>query len=107
MARLELHGLTKRFGGQAAVEDLSLEVADGEFLTLLGASGCGKSTTLRLIAGLVAPDRGAVLLDGEPVQNRPVHRRETAMVFPAGSRWTSRKLTSAAASGVSTSRPSR
>ena len=81
MARLELCDLTKRFGDQVAVEDLSLAVADGEFLTLLGASGCGKSTTLRLIAGLVAPDGGAVLLDGEPVQGRPVHRRETAMVF--------------------------
>jgi ABC-type Fe3+/spermidine/putrescine transport system ATPase subunit len=81
MARLELRHLTKRFGDQVAVEDLSLKVADGEFLTLLGASGCGKSTTLRLIAGLVAPDLGKVLLDGEPVQHRPVHRRETAMVF--------------------------
>ncbi len=83
MARLELRGLSKRFAISAAVEDLSLEVRDGELLTLLGASGCGKSTTLRLIAGLIAPDAGEVLLDDGPVHDLPVHRRETAMVFKA------------------------
>jgi putative spermidine/putrescine transport system ATP-binding protein len=81
MSRLELRGLTKRFADHVAVEELSLEVRDGELLTLLGASGCGKSTTLRLIAGLIAPDAGEVLLDDEPVHDLPVHRRETAMVF--------------------------
>src|SRR5207244_6279391 len=81
MARLELGDITKRFGRVAAADRVSVEVADGEFLTLLGPSGCGKTTTLRIIAGLVDPDEGEVLLDGVAVQHLPAHRRQTAMVF--------------------------
>src|SRR5436309_6962135 len=81
MARLELRDITKRFGRVAAADRVSVEVADGEFLTLLGPSGCGKTTTLRIIAGLVDPDEGEVLLDGVAVQHLPAHRRQTAMVF--------------------------
>jgi len=78
---LSLSGVAKRYGGDAAVEDVDLEVAAGEFLTLLGPSGCGKSTLLRIIAGLTDPDRGRVWLEGEEVQDLPAHRRRTAMVF--------------------------
>ena len=78
---LALRGIAKSFGETAAVADVDLDVAAGEFLTLLGPSGCGKSTLLRIIAGLVEPDRGRVRLDGEEVQDLPAHRRRTAMVF--------------------------
>src|SRR6185312_12921256 len=72
MSRLRLNHLTRRFEGMVAVDDLSLEVADGEFLTLLGPSGCGKTTTLRMIAGFLGPDAGDIWFDD---------RRNTAMVF--------------------------
>ena len=78
---LSLSGVATRYGGDVAVEDVDLEVAAGEFLTLLGPSGCGKSTLLRIIAGLTEPDRGRVWLEGEEVQDLPAHRRRTAMVF--------------------------
>ncbi|MFT4891849.1 MAG: iron(III) transport system ATP-binding protein [Halobacteriales archaeon] len=64
---LELDRVSKRFGSESAVEDLSLSVREGEILTLLGPSGCGKTTTLRLVAGLERPDDGEVRLDGESV----------------------------------------
>ncbi len=64
---LELDGITKEFGPEAAVEDLSLTVDDGELLTFLGPSGCGKTTTLRLIAGLAEPTRGTITIAGETV----------------------------------------
>ncbi|MEF8870979.1 MAG: ABC transporter ATP-binding protein [Haloarculaceae archaeon] len=66
-AVLELDGVTKEFGPEAAVEDLSLSVGDGELLTFLGPSGCGKTTTLRLIAGLTEPTSGTISIAGEPV----------------------------------------
>ncbi|WP_417750476.1 ABC transporter ATP-binding protein [Salinibaculum salinum] len=66
-AVLELDGVTKEFGLEAAVEDLSLSVDDGELLTFLGPSGCGKTTTLRLIAGLTEPTTGTISIAGEPV----------------------------------------
>src|SRR5439155_9285327 len=81
MAWLELRSIGKRFGAVTAVERIDLAVNRGEFLTLLGASGCGKSTTLRIIAGLERPDEGEVILTGRPIQDMPVHRREIAMVF--------------------------
>jgi len=66
-AVLELDGLTKDFGAESAVEDLSLTVEDGELLTLLGPSGCGKTTTLRLVAGLAEPSDGTVAIAGQTV----------------------------------------
>ena len=64
---LELDGVTRSFGPETAVDDLTLSVHEGELLTLLGPSGCGKTTTLRLLAGLDRPDQGAIRVDGELV----------------------------------------
>ena len=64
---IELHQLTKRYGGNAVVDGLSLTVARGELLVLLGGSGSGKTTTLKMINRLVEPSAGRVLLDGEDV----------------------------------------
>ena len=61
---LELQHVTKRFGAVVAVDDVSLQVARGEFFSLLGPSGCGKTTTLRMLAGFEEPTAGRLLLDG-------------------------------------------
>src|SRR5215468_5540175 len=81
MAKLELRGIAKSFGDVPALSGVSLAVEPGEFLTLLGGSGCGKSTTLRIIAGLTDPDAGDVLLDGKSIVDTPAHKRGMAMVF--------------------------
>jgi putative spermidine/putrescine transport system ATP-binding protein len=81
VARLELSGITKRFGQQAAVEAFDLDVADGELVTLLGPSGCGKTTTLRITAGFEYPDTGRVVVDGRDVTGLPPNRRGMGMVF--------------------------
>jgi ABC-type Fe3+/spermidine/putrescine transport system ATPase subunit len=73
--------VTKRFGGVTAVDDVSFEVPKGSFATLLGPSGCGKTTTLRMIAGFYDPDQGDIEIGGRRVNDLPVHRRGTAMVF--------------------------
>ena len=78
---LELRGLTKRFGGFVAVDDLSLDVAGGEFLTLLGASGSGKTTTLRMIAGFEPPTAGEILMAGAPIADLPPFKRDINTVF--------------------------
>jgi ABC-type Fe3+/spermidine/putrescine transport system ATPase subunit len=76
-----LREVTKRFGEVLAVDALDLEVAHGEFLSLLGPSGCGKTTTLRLIAGFEQPDVGAVLIDGRDVAGLPPYKRDVNTVF--------------------------
>jgi sn-glycerol 3-phosphate transport system ATP-binding protein len=81
MARVQLVGLGKRFGQTTAVEAVELDIAEGEFLTLLGGSGCGKSTTLRLIAGLETPSSGHILFDNEDVTALAPQERNVAMVF--------------------------
>jgi spermidine/putrescine transport system ATP-binding protein len=79
--RLLLRGLVKRFDGQLAVDELDLEVGAGEFFSLLGASGCGKTTTLRMVAGFERPDSGEILLDGQDLVQVPPHRRPVNTVF--------------------------
>jgi len=81
MAELALTGVTKRFGATVAVADLTLTVGDGEFLVLLGPTGAGKTTTLRLVAGLERPDAGSVLLAGRDVTREPPASRDTTFVF--------------------------
>ena len=81
MAEIALRGVTKRFGDIEAVRDLSLEIAAGEFVVLLGPTGAGKTTTLRLIAGLEKPDRGAVAIEGRDVTREPPAARDVAFVF--------------------------
>jgi putative spermidine/putrescine transport system ATP-binding protein len=81
MARLELHGITKRFGGQVAVQDFDLTVGDGELVTFLGPSGCGKTTTLRITAGFEFPDEGTITVDGRDVTRLPANQRGMGMVF--------------------------
>ena len=76
-----LQKVTKRFGGVTAVDALDLEVAHGEFLSLLGPSGCGKTTTLRLIAGFEQPDEGAVSIGGREVAGLPPYKRDVNTVF--------------------------
>lgn len=79
---LVLDRLTRRFGGtRAAVDAVSLEIAAGELLALIGASGSGKTTTLRMVAGYETPDAGAVVLDGRDITALPPQRRQFGMVF--------------------------
>jgi putrescine transport system ATP-binding protein len=78
---LRIEGLSKRFGGFAAVNELSLDIYPGEFFALLGPSGCGKTTLLRLIAGFERPSAGRILLDGVDVATVPPYRRPVNMMF--------------------------
>ncbi|MFV0351162.1 MAG: ABC transporter ATP-binding protein [Oscillospiraceae bacterium] len=80
-AVLQLKGIQKSFGETRVLQDLTLTVHKGEFITLLGSSGCGKTTTLRLIAGLEKPDEGTILLNGQDVTNLPPNKRDVNMVF--------------------------
>src|SRR4051812_19217424 len=76
-----LTDLHKNYGDVAAVDGVSLEIAHGEFFTMLGPSGSGKTTTLRLIAGFELPDSGTVTLGGEDVTHVPPNRRDVNTVF--------------------------
>jgi putative spermidine/putrescine transport system ATP-binding protein len=76
-----LRGLRKRFGDVVAVDDVDLEIARGEFFTMLGPSGSGKTTTLRLIAGFEQPDAGRVELGGRDVSGLPPYERDVNTVF--------------------------
>jgi sulfate transport system ATP-binding protein len=73
--------IVKTFGAFAALEDVNLEIADGELVALLGPSGCGKTTLLRIIAGLDVPDSGAILFDGVDATHRDVRERRVGFVF--------------------------
>jgi multiple sugar transport system ATP-binding protein len=81
MAHIELEDVSKNFGTQMALDGLSLDVADGEFFVLLGPTGAGKTTTLRLIAGLDQPDTGTIRIGDENVRQWSVAERDIALVF--------------------------
>jgi multiple sugar transport system ATP-binding protein len=81
MAGLELESVSKSFGSSRVLNDVSLSVRDGEFLTLVGASGCGKSTILRVIAGLEPQDAGTVTIGTRRVDELRPKQRNVAMVF--------------------------
>jgi putative spermidine/putrescine transport system ATP-binding protein len=81
MSFLALDGLTKRYGGIAAVDQLSLTVEKGEFVSLLGPSGCGKTTTLQMIAGFVEPSTGTITLDGMNLLATKPAKRGLGIVF--------------------------
>ena len=77
---LEIRSVTKRYGGQAALDGVSLSVAEGAYLSLLGPSGSGKSTLLRVLAGYETPDEGQVTLDGRVLTAQPAHERGIGFV---------------------------
>ena len=81
MPDIGLDGITKRFGSVKAVDELTLTLADGEFFVLLGPTGAGKTTTLRLIAGLDLPDAGRISIGGEDATGWSVAQRDVALVF--------------------------
>lgn len=81
MARIRFVGLEKRYGSQPVLSPLDLVVEDGEFFTFVGPSGCGKSTLLHLIAGIEAPDAGAIYFDEDRVDGLAPGARDVAMVF--------------------------
>ena len=81
MATLELKSLVKRFGDFTAVDGMDLQVAQGEMIALLGGSGCGKTTTLRMIAGFTEPTGGTILVDGEDVGKIPPYKRNIGIFF--------------------------
>ncbi len=87
MVSVVLRDLTKRFGPVVAVNQANLSVNEGEFLVIVGESGCGKTTTLRLIAGLERPDSGTIYIGGIPVNDLPVGQRGVQMIFQNYALW--------------------
>ena len=81
MESLVIKDLEKKFGDVEVLKKINLNVEEGEFVSLLGPSGCGKTTTLRIIAGLLEKSGGEVVINGNNVENVPVHKRNNGMVF--------------------------
>ncbi|MCJ2562767.1 MAG: ABC transporter ATP-binding protein [Candidatus Thermoplasmatota archaeon] len=81
MPRIELKGITKRFGEIVAVKDVNLTIEDKEYVTLLGPSGCGKTTLVKIISGIWEPTEGEVLIDGKRMNEVPVEDRDLGYVF--------------------------
>ena len=92
MVPLSLRRLTKRFGSVTAVDQANLDVNGGEFLVIVGESGCGKTTTLRLIAGLEQPDGGTIFINGAPVNDVAVGQRGVQMIFQNFALWPHMKV---------------
>ncbi|WP_157516915.1 ABC transporter ATP-binding protein [Mycobacterium sp. MS1601] len=78
---VRISGVSKRYGDSVAVDNLDLDIAHGEFLSLLGPSGCGKTTTLKLIAGFEQPSAGRIFIGGQPAEGLPPHKRDVNTVF--------------------------
>ena len=78
---IQVKNVTKTFGSQVVLKDISLDIYENEFVTLLGPSGCGKTTLLRIIAGFLDADEGHVIMDGEDIANTPAYKRDVNTVF--------------------------
>jgi spermidine/putrescine transport system ATP-binding protein len=78
---VSFEGVVKRFGDFIAVQRMDFEIGKGEFLAIMGSSGCGKTTTLRMLAGLEAPSEGVIRLSGKPINDLPTWSRDTPMVW--------------------------
>ena len=78
---VSFEGVVKSFGSFVAVKKLDFEIKKGEFLAIMGSSGCGKTTTLRMLAGLEAPSQGVIRLSGKPINDLPTWSRDTPMVW--------------------------
>ena len=85
--RVSLQHVTKRFGALTVVDDVCLEIGDGEIFFLLGPSGCGKTTLLRCIAGFYRPDNGRIFIGDQDATELAPHERETGMVFQSYALW--------------------
>jgi ABC-type Fe3+/spermidine/putrescine transport system ATPase subunit len=81
LSNLSLRQLVKRYGAVSVVKNVSLEIAEGEFVSLLGPSGCGKTTILRMVAGLVEPSDGAITIGGRDITRLPPNKRNVGLVF--------------------------
>jgi multiple sugar transport system ATP-binding protein len=81
MSNLQLQNVTKEYPGVTALKKVTFDVQDGEFFVLLGPTGAGKTTTLRVVAGLTKQDEGSILFDNEPVDEFPPAERDVALVF--------------------------
>jgi len=78
---IRIDGVSKRFGGFTAVDNVTLDIAKGEMFALLGGSGCGKTTLLRMLAGFEAPDEGRIFIDGQDMAEVPPYERPVNMMF--------------------------
>ena len=91
MSKLMLRNVSRTFGGYTAVDSLNLTLHEGELVSLLGSSGCGKTTTLRMIAGFITPTQGTIELDGEvissPQSSLPPEKRKMSMIFQSYAIW--------------------
>ena len=81
MSQIEFDNVVKRFGDTIAVETMNLSIHEGEFLAIMGSSGCGKTTTLRMLAGLETPSEGEIRLNGERINELKPSQRETPLVW--------------------------
>ncbi len=78
---VELRNVTKRFGSNTVIDNINLTIPQGQMVTLLGPSGCGKITILRLVAGLEKPSEGQIFIDGEDVTHRSIQQRISVWCF--------------------------
>jgi len=78
---VHFRGIVKRFGSVTAVEKMDLDIAEGTLVTLLGPSGCGKTTLLRMLAGLEEPTEGDIFVNGNRINDTPIHKRNLGMIF--------------------------
>ena len=81
MPEIKLEKVTKRWGNFYGVDNLDLTIEDGKFTVLVGSSGCGKTTLLRMIAGIGPATSGRILMDGKDITHQPPEKRDIAMVF--------------------------